>query len=71
LGTDILLWCLLQLSIGKQWKELLGYNDTIGFIVHVLFLKHLFFLLNYIGMCYCVTCPKCFSGGCKDSWSWC
>ncbi|CAH8253879.1 unnamed protein product [Arabidopsis lyrata] len=23
-----------QLSIGKQWKELLGYNDTIGFIVH-------------------------------------
>ncbi|EOA36213.1 hypothetical protein CARUB_v10010137mg [Capsella rubella] len=23
-----------QLSIGKQWKELVGYNDTIGFIVH-------------------------------------
>ncbi|KAG2684887.1 hypothetical protein I3843_10G092800 [Carya illinoinensis] len=23
-----------QLSIGKQWKELLDYNETIGFIVH-------------------------------------
>ncbi|GMN43414.1 hypothetical protein TIFTF001_012618 [Ficus carica] len=23
-----------QLSIGKQWKELLDYNDTIGFIFH-------------------------------------
>ncbi|CAN8290825.1 unnamed protein product [Cochlearia groenlandica] len=23
-----------QLSIGKQWKELLGYNETMGFIVH-------------------------------------
>ena len=26
---------LLQLSIGKQWKEFLDYNDTIGFIFHV------------------------------------
>ncbi|KAH1055009.1 hypothetical protein J1N35_033074 [Gossypium stocksii] len=24
----------MQLSIGKQWKELLDYNDTIGFIFH-------------------------------------
>ncbi|XWS15902.1 hypothetical protein CRYUN_Cryun34aG0042400 [Craigia yunnanensis] len=23
-----------QISIGKQWKELLDYNDTIGFIFH-------------------------------------
>ncbi|XP_031473791.1 eukaryotic translation initiation factor 4E-1-like [Nymphaea colorata] len=23
-----------QLSIGKEWKEFLDYNDTIGFIVH-------------------------------------
>lgn len=24
-----------QVSIGRQWKELLDYKDTIGFIVHV------------------------------------
>ncbi|MBA0695104.1 hypothetical protein Goari_005338, partial [Gossypium aridum] len=23
-----------QMSIGKQWKELLDYNDTIGFMFH-------------------------------------
>nr|GEX96598.1 EIF4E [Tanacetum cinerariifolium] len=23
-----------QMSIGRQWKELLDYNDTIGFIFH-------------------------------------
>ncbi|KAK9153199.1 hypothetical protein Sjap_000679 [Stephania japonica] len=26
--------CVLQLSIGRQWKEFLDFNDTIGFIVH-------------------------------------
>jgi hypothetical protein len=26
---------LYQVSIGKQWKELLDYKDSIGFIVHV------------------------------------
>ena len=26
---------ILQLSIGKQWKEFLDYNDTVGFTVHV------------------------------------
>lgn len=26
---------LLQLSIGKQWKEFLDYSDSIGFIFHV------------------------------------
>ncbi|KDP21178.1 hypothetical protein JCGZ_21649 [Jatropha curcas] len=29
-----------QLSIGKQWKELLDYNDTIGFIFHEDAKKH-------------------------------
>lgn len=27
--------CCLQMSIGRQWKELLDYNETIGFIFHV------------------------------------
>ncbi|RVW71277.1 Eukaryotic translation initiation factor 4E-1 [Vitis vinifera] len=25
---------LLQLSIGKQWKEFLDYSESIGFIFH-------------------------------------
>ena len=29
------IFLLLQISIGKQWKEFLDYNDTIGFIFHV------------------------------------
>ncbi|KFK44789.1 hypothetical protein AALP_AA1G303300 [Arabis alpina] len=39
-GDKISLWTKnaaneeAQLSIGKQWKELLGYNETIGFIFH-------------------------------------
>ncbi|XP_010499472.1 PREDICTED: eukaryotic translation initiation factor 4E-3-like [Camelina sativa] len=39
-GDKISLWTKnaaneeAQLSIGKQWKELLGYDETIGFIVH-------------------------------------
>ncbi|KAF5194460.1 hypothetical protein FRX31_015953, partial [Thalictrum thalictroides] len=28
------------LSIGKQWKEFLDYNDNIGFIVHEDAKKH-------------------------------
>ncbi|XP_056841704.1 eukaryotic translation initiation factor 4E-3 [Raphanus sativus] len=40
-GDKISLWTKnaankdAQLSIGKQWKELLGYTETIGFIFHV------------------------------------
>jgi len=26
---------MLQVSIGKQWKEFLDYNNSIGFIIHV------------------------------------
>ncbi|ESQ33916.1 hypothetical protein EUTSA_v10008588mg [Eutrema salsugineum] len=39
-GDKISLWTKnaanekAQLSIGKQWKELLGYNESIGFIYH-------------------------------------
>ncbi|KAK9150781.1 hypothetical protein Syun_009090 [Stephania yunnanensis] len=29
-----------QLSIGRQWKEFLDYNDTIGFVVHEDAKKH-------------------------------
>lgn len=29
----------LQICIGKQWKESLDHNETIGFIFHVCFLS--------------------------------
>lgn len=32
---DGLFLFILQLSIGKQWKEFLDYNENIGFIFHV------------------------------------
>ena len=31
----LILIFVLQVSIGKQWKEFLDYNETIGFIFHV------------------------------------
>lgn len=53
-------WCLipsfelLQLSIGRQWKEFLDYSDSIGFIFHVS--HHLSFIdLNLLGFTWSIS----------------
>jgi hypothetical protein len=41
---------ILQVSIGKQWKEFLDYNETIGFIFHVrtlLFVHLCMYIVRY------------------------
>lgn len=46
---------ILQVSIGKQWKEFLDYNETIGFIFHV---RTLLFMHVY---CQIPTAFSCFA----------
>lgn len=45
--------CFLQISIGKQWKQSLDHNETVGFIFHVCFLieNDPFLLLIVILLC--------------------
>jgi hypothetical protein len=33
--THIVLYVALQVSIGKQWKDVLDYNDKLGYVFHV------------------------------------
>lgn len=57
-----------QLSIGKQWKELLDYNDNIGYIFHVSF------PFSHVDV-YMLVFPRCITphasnaGWCKEAWS--